>query len=314
MSVTGEAIPASDVSVTSGSIALKILGKSGNFQITNGNKFILFTLDRLQEVDAAGKRIQFVNPHVFNSALSWGPVTPNVKIPGSDVSATMIKLNAAFGLEKPVGKKPNTTASTTITFILTVYIAQGTGTYTFADSTFPIKANDVKYTIEVSNWPFANSSNMLQFGLAMRTNTTDSSGGNTIKSQAELKTASLAVGKVVVKSPLVAIIDDNVSNKILSSTYGNGSGIQLSFPSFAKSLVYDPVVDTSGSTDTSTYTVPTTDSSGQTVLGGDTTLVAPDTTNLPVKAGQLFGISYIWYVIAVVLLIFLVWTRRSGRK
>ena len=60
----------SDISLNNGNVSLKVLGKSGNFQITNDATKISFTLDRLQEVDATGKQIQFVNPHVFKSRCS----------------------------------------------------------------------------------------------------------------------------------------------------------------------------------------------------------------------------------------------------
>jgi hypothetical protein len=275
----------SDISLGTGNVSLKVLGKSGNFQIANGAKYILFKLDRLQEVDSGGKRVQLVNPQIFKSALSWGPVTPNVVIPGSTVAASMVQLNASFALGKiggsPGGKgKPtsSTPAPAMISFVLSVYIATASGTYTYADATFPVNANDVKYTIEVSNWPFASSTNKLQFGLAMQTDTTDTAGTNTIKTKSDVTSASVAVGGAVIETPLLAIIDDTVSTNVLTSTYGNGTGIQFTFPSFAKSLVYDPTVDTSGNRDTSSFSSSTADSSGTTVVGGDASLVTPDTT------------------------------------
>lgn len=49
--------PTADISFANDKLSLKVLGKSGksNFQITNGFNFILFKLDRLQEVDITGK-------------------------------------------------------------------------------------------------------------------------------------------------------------------------------------------------------------------------------------------------------------------
>ncbi|RYE14853.1 MAG: hypothetical protein EOP45_19115 [Sphingobacteriaceae bacterium] len=282
-----------DISFANGTVSLKVLGKSGNFRIANGTKFILFTLDRLQEVDTTGKKVQSVNPQVFKSALNWGPVTPDVMIPGSTVAATMVQLNSSFVLGKPGNDKTTTTtAPSNITFNLTVYIAKESGTYIFANSTFPVNANDVKYTISVSNWPFVSTTNMLQFGLTMRTNTTGSTGTNTVKTKTNPTSASIAVGGAIINAPLSAIIDDNVTNNVLTSTYGNGSGIQFNFPSFAKSLVYDPTIDTSGTTNISTYITPTTDSCGTTVVGGDTSLVTPDTTYVPLIVKEDTPIHY----------------------
>jgi hypothetical protein len=300
-----------DITLANGNVSLKVLGKSGNFQITNGSNFILFTLDRLQEVDSTGKQIQSVNPHVFKNALNWGPVTPNVVIPGSTVAATMVQLNASFVLNKP-GKPRTTTTAPAITFVLTVYIATESGTYTFANSTFPVNADDVKYTISVSNWPFVASANMLQFGLAMQTNTTGSTGTNIVKARTDSTSASVAVGGAIINTPLSAIVDDQVTNNVLTSTYGNGSGIQFNFPSFTKSLVYDPTIDTSGTTNTSTYITPTTDSTGSTVIGGDTTLVTPDSTYITSATGHIFGISMFWWIVVFIAL--MVWAILFWRK
>lgn len=288
-----------DISISKGTVSLKVLGKSGNFQITNGTNRILFTLDRLQEVDATGKLIQSVNPHIFKTALNWGSPTPDTLIPGSTVTSTMIQLNSTFTLDKPGKGKPGSTQTTTgtnISFALTVYIAEGSGSYTFADSSFPIKENDIKYTISVSNWPFASSANMLQFGLAMETNAT---GTKSVKTLADTKSASVAVDGAVISSPLLAIIDDQITNRVLTSTYGSGTGIQFSFPSFTKSLIYDPTVDTSGSTDTSSYTTPTVDSNGSTVVGGDKSLVTPETH----VGSSKFSVSYTFLIIALLALI-----------
>lgn len=309
----------SDISLSEGNVKLKVLGKSGNFRIDNGDKFILFTLNRLQEVDSNGKRVQFVNPHVFKTALNWGPVTPNVMIPGSTVAATMVELNASFTLGKPQnGKKADDTISTSniITFGLQVYIATATGSYTFAESTFPVNKDDVKYTISIGNWPFVDPTNLLQFGLAMQTNTTTSTGENSVKTLADTNSASVAIGNAIIETPLVAIIDDVVTNNVLTSTYGSGSGIQFSFPSFSKSLVYDPTVNTSGTTDTSAYTTPNTDADGTTVVAGDETLVTPDTTSSDSPDSDM---SYIWlicamFIVLVMVVVFLMRRSSVSRK
>lgn len=289
----------SDIQLSEGNVKLKVLGKSGNFRIDNGNNFILFTLDRLQEVDSAGKQIQFVNPHVFKTALSWGPVTPNVTIPGSSVTATMVELKAAFTLGKPQNVKNASETASSITFDLQVYIATASGTYSFGETTYPVNKNDVKYTIAIKNWPFVDTANMLQFGLAMQTNTTASTGENTIKSKLSTESASVAFGNTIIETPLVAIVDDKVTNNVLTSTYGNGFGIQFTFPSFTTSLVYDPTVNTSGTTDTSAYNTPTVEADGSTVVAGDESLVTPDTT-----FGNASGsMSYIWLIVLFVFIV-----------
>jgi hypothetical protein len=261
-------VDADDV-VTDAGHTVKVLGQSGTLRITKQDKSsIQLSMDKLEELDASGAVVQralSLNAKQFawqgptSSAFNGIPVTTYY------ISSTLEIADQTVG----------------VPFVVQVFVFNAGGVFTWAGNDWNVKKGQIKFTLDIQNWPFKTAGNRLCFGVC-----TKSTGGkHASKLLAPLRDGDtdpvLSAYKNDVKKSLVAMVgpsallfpkvvqindplqsdtmvnSENVSittydtSTIVTAPAASGKpaeshvndGIQWIFPYFTKSLVYDPTID-----------------------------------------------------------------------
>lgn len=213
---------------------------------------INLALSRLEEIDATSKVV--VKADNFNQ--SNGLWTDFMQTQSNNVSvrstmyATTLKVNGTL---------------TTIAFALTTSIYATNSTAMNGNQSLTVPAGGLKFTVMVSGWNFKATTNKLRFAIAIKAKGRGVNATTLARLQLKLKSgAEASVNRVdfgegmFMDAPSNAVldgVDKNVS--ITITTTGNLTECVWIFPSFKKSLHYDPVISSDNTTTVSTTTATT---------------------------------------------------------
>ena len=266
-------VDANEVTTDNG-LAVKLLGQSCAIRITKqDNSSIQLSLDKLEELDSSGAIVQSSSP-LSTTNFAWHGPTPSVL---NDVPVTLFYVSSTLSI---AGQTSAAQTAVAIPFVFQVFIFNADGVITWAGQNWNVKKGQVKFTINIQNWPFQATSNRLRFGVCVKSN-----GGKHKSKAAPLRDgdtdpALAGYRKDVQKSyvtmsgpaalllPKLVQINDPLNNDTLQNSedllisaydanstpngYAGaaamppvnlGDGIQWTFPYFSKTLVYDPTID-----------------------------------------------------------------------
>lgn len=254
------------------------LSPAGN---SSSGQLITLKMSRLKEVDASNTTVQEAKNFQSMNA-SWTDFEP-LTINGSDAYASYFL--TTFKVQDTANK--NATEDTTFNLTATIYT--GNGTAMNGNQTINVPAGALKFSVSILNWPFASTTNSLQFVVELVTRGKKGGKGGAPKkgpkpgNHPHLDRVDMGEG-MFMDAPTLADIDDGTIEAVQSSINTSNNKVELVwvFPSFSKSLYYDPVLgsedtssaDTTGSTDgsvptpapTPTPTPSTTKSGGASIL------------------------------------------------
>jgi hypothetical protein len=202
-------------------------------------------MDRLREIDSSGGTTKNKVSAFASHDFTWSqPEEIDIMTNGSDLArGTRVSFSAhvRVGNSSPNAPKANFTMET-ITY-------HTNGTAENGNTTIIVPEGALKFTIEVTGWPFLNTNNSLQFGVDIRVNHrnglklevkppngTDSSGGTKF---------NLGDG-LLIDIPTTAVLDgEQKAIEASLNVDGVRQTLQWTFPSFQSSLYYDPVISAS---------------------------------------------------------------------
>ncbi|TYZ66749.1 hypothetical protein PybrP1_001930 [[Pythium] brassicae (nom. inval.)] len=229
---------------------------------TNGQSINL-ALSRLEEYTASGQLA--VKAENFNTAdaIDWSDFVQS-EVNGVAVSSTsyLAKLDI----------KDKGAVIGTVALNVTASIFAANGTTMNGNQSVPVPVGGLKFTLAISDWPFRATTDSLRFALTLKAKAKADGTNPKALAQPEKKklNGTAAVAKIdrvdfgegmFMDAPSVAVLD-GVSTDITASVEAGAGGVVeyvWVFPSFKKTLFYDPVV---GSTDVSAQT--TTDTTATT--------------------------------------------------
>lgn len=184
------------------------------------------------------------------------------------------------------GNGPN---SETANFTMTTITYHEDGTAQNGNETIFVPKDGLKFSIEVSDWPFLSADNFLQFGVDLRvqkgdgTDATLQSGSGTPNGPRNQR-FDLGDG-LSLDAPSTAVIDgmqaDIVSTMDVSS---NRQSLDWTFPAFESTLYYDPFI---GATPVSSNGVPTESPSLVPAQPSQGPTISRETTEAPSLASSL---------------------------
>jgi hypothetical protein len=245
-----------DSTISQSGATVSFSGKGGavKFQLSNGGYFIVAFRGLY---DSDGRRASGFSDGTF----SWkGPtagyceqlrcsiltITANVTVPVC-TTATSATGNSSSNNETSGTSGSGTSGSGggSCTIYLVTFSAQAilfndTGNYTYGDNTISVDPTTIKFSYNISSWPFKNPSGSTLYLLI-----TASSDGTTLGTDADTK--GLVVGNGRFRLPNYAFLDDTVTkivigyNRDSSVTSGSQAGLVFAFPQFNRTLYYDPV-------------------------------------------------------------------------
>lgn len=221
------------------------------------NHMMQMKLNRLFEVDENGNGVSNKAQN-FNAAdYSWSD--PEYKVDDAD-NSSIISVRERMDARVRVGK-PNDNMFTN--FSMTVEVFFSDTIIPYANDTINITAGEMKFSIEIEDWPWKDTSNFLSFGTKVKVKTRL---GNDIQGNAidrlELGNRFELGDDMFIDSPYPVILDyNNIAQTVVETGNLDGDGIEIdwTFPHFNENLYYDPVmgdrlleVETSSPTSTPT--------------------------------------------------------------
>lgn len=263
-------------------------------------RFMILGWDKLEEIDSQGRFQQGILNFAAQRGLSWSTPAPPVSGTADDlgIPSIMTKLSISAGSSTSAhlkffgrggyggggggGSSGRGTAtdgssrgtqyysapltSTDMVLTMKVYLFTQDGSFTWAGQTWTVKSGQVKFTLNISNWPWLSTSNSLRFGMQMVSDNPDSQD-DSIRTKRGSQTNALAINSGQLFIPSTVILDGTVYTS--SSSIATASDTLSSDTSTTSS--------TSTTSDTSSASNTTTDTSSST-----TTSSVPDkiTTNI----------------------------------
>lgn len=134
-----------------------------------------------------------------------------------------------------------------VPFKVETWLYQETGTAKNGNQTVEVRKDSLKFTVSIASWPFENPLNELTFGINI-----DTKGGKseaTKEQKSGKKEASIGFGEDGSLDVSQTAIVDGVEKDIVVNTVG-GKGkvtVEFTFPHFANTLKYDPVLTAAAS-------------------------------------------------------------------
>ena len=231
------------------------------------NHMMQMKLNRLFEVDENGNGVSNKAQN-FNAAVySWSD--PEYKVDDAD-NSSIISVRERMDARVRVGK-PNDNMFANFSMTVEVYFSDTIIHY--ANDTINITAGEMKFSIEIEDWPWKDTSNFLSFGAKVKVKTrlgNDIQGNATDRLELELGNSggNMAIERfelgddMFIDSPYPVILDyNNIAQTVVETGSLGDDGIEIdwTFPHFDEHLHYDPVmgdrlleVETSSPTSTPT--------------------------------------------------------------
>jgi hypothetical protein len=248
VSLGGHSLEQGDSSVTADDDA-------PNFQMSDkrsGNRFFVLGIDNgLKEVSASGNEVHNIPSFSGDGNIRYG--VPYKALVGS-TDAQCLNYTG--------------TLSNSATLNVQFCVTGGNTTVTFGSKTLNVPASSLKFTLEVDNWPFVSSTNLLQMQAYIklrsgegndvthqsenhRRRRSEHSGsgsmGEGVDDHEEKVSFNLQSGDGLFSYPHYALCDGVEQNVTVTSWAEEHSlKFQFQFPSFTSKLVYDPIVSFSG--------------------------------------------------------------------
>jgi len=225
--------------VVNSNISVHFAGQSGQVTVrrvddTKGSTTVTLQFDKLEEWDANNNTL---SPPVAialpTQSFVWAaPVIVNYQ----GYNATELTLTASL--------------SNGGTFQATAYIFFEDAQVTDGNNTYTVLTDHCKLTFTVTNWPFKATSDYLVIGALLKYKGGAKGDPTDIKDKdSKEKTIVFGGGSIDVANTATL---DGVSQPVTPTLYSKSAGankfvgIQLQFPSFKNTLVYDPSIGISG--------------------------------------------------------------------
>jgi len=251
-------LPAVDVkTTTTNGLSVICEGKSGAIKVTlpeNGGSFRIY-LDKVEEIDGVTSAIVKSVKKFKETNMTWVKTSELFQ----ELAVDKLQFTVPFN-------KEGEPQAGSMKFI--VYIFKADGSIVWAEETFDVLKDQVKFTFEIEQWPFVKTTNKLRVGVSMNA----VGGKHTTKRKMIKKDKAnkgkkpktvdddddprkdddvVLLGPAALLAPTVCTIN-NVTNTsvmdiapVVSSEYdGAENGIQWTFPYFSSRLVFDPTIDT----------------------------------------------------------------------
>lgn len=214
-----------------------------------------FKLYKMIERNPNGQKVNRVNEFEDDKArFTW--LKPYNAITSNGYNATIAKF-VAIVPERPTSGSSNPIAYVNVN--VTTYVYAKDVTVQFGSKTISVPKNTIKFTVDIANWKFANPANTLTFGVKIKIQRKDGQECKEIKIKSkddskdddhnkEKRIFFSDSGHGAIDFPSFAIIDGvetpiNATLRSPDSGDDKINGIYWSFPSFQKTLLYDPVLD-----------------------------------------------------------------------
>ncbi|KAE8882952.1 hypothetical protein PF005_g18822 [Phytophthora fragariae] len=258
-------------------------------------KFMKLAVASLTELDAEGSTVTSVDKFKPKSS-DWTDIVQK-DVNGVTVSSTTFVTVLAVGAQK-----------TSVQFNLTADIYQGTTEVTYGTQNLTVPAGALKFTVDIAEWPFADAANTLTLAVTLdakgpKDKSLDkpkkkSKGSDTGSSDAaDIDRVDMG-DSMFMDAPTYAIVDGDevpLVNSSVVDTVGD-TEFQWVFPSFTKTLHYDPVLGDATTTSSTTSSGSTTTSSGSTSSPSATTTTSTSSASVlslsSLVAGGLASIAY----------------------
>jgi hypothetical protein len=232
-----------DSAASSRNLGVQFVGHSGKvklFPSSGSNSFFMLGVESLEEVtstDTNQTSVAKINTFA-NTDFDWSdPKVVNVTDSnGNNNTAVAVTLMTSFSLKS---------SSNTIGFNFTAYLVNNT--QTIGNET--VDSNSVKWTVSVTNWPFQSTSNYLKLTVGISASGNNSLGTSTASNGG--KKVTYGDGSIQFAPNCTLDQTKNVAvSKVSSNVNGNQLSVDLYFPSFNSSLLYDPVMTVGSATTT----------------------------------------------------------------
>jgi hypothetical protein len=191
---------------------------------TSSSEFFAFELRQL--IDSKGNRVENL------SQQPWKISGPEVLVRDGLGAQKYV----ASGLVNVTSKSGEFIALTTVEVIVELFSEVGSVKY--GSSSIRVFPGSVKFSYKLSSWPFASVSDRIYLGIRSM-----ASGNGGVYSEG----TRLRVGDGFIDTPLIAQVDGNdvPIRALFNKNSSNEAYLLFEFPSFAKSLYYDPVASLS---------------------------------------------------------------------
>jgi hypothetical protein len=218
---------AKDAQFVNDEITVQFLGHSGKFKLwrtqSGGDTNIEVSFDKLEEVDMSGKKQASIN--LATTDFAWENLGA-VRYQGYDATEVMLTTTLSNGANLTVDS----------------YIFQVDAKVIHGNTTYTVAKNHVKFTVIIHDWPFASTSNTLQFGCECKFK----GGSKGFPDKLDPKNANeqkLVFGPGQIDIANKALVDGDemkISPTIVSK--GAFTGVTFEFPYFSSKLEYDPTL------------------------------------------------------------------------
>lgn len=216
-------VVAADASASTDAVSVEFQGSSGGFKLfpVGEDKFIQISSDKVIEYDIDGNQVG----GTFSPAGgSFAPVSTTV----SDEKKVY---HAIYNNEKRG-----------INFTMGCMLAQENTTVfdPVANDTVTVRENTLKFSVAIEGWGFKNSNNTLVYSISIKDKTGNKTSEKAGSNATQPKMFNLDDGSI--ETPLTAVADGEDVAVQVTSSEGVKQIISFTFPSFTKSLKYDPDV------------------------------------------------------------------------
>lgn len=224
---------ANDRTVSTSGVTVDFVGQSGKVKLypnSEPGRFVMISMDRLDEVDDDGNTVQSAR-NFASTDFTW-----NTRWLSTGVEVR-------FETDVPVGTGSNPPSAD---FKMITFLSNQTESVRLYNTTFntTVPAHELKFTVIVENWPWQSSDNKLQFGAEVKAKQSSSEDGL----EPSLKDGQFYFGSgLVLKTDATALVD-GTSEPVSTSGSSNGNKFTVSweFPHFDSRLEYDPSMSTDG--------------------------------------------------------------------
>lgn len=258
-------------------------------------KFMKLAVSSLTELGVDGGNVTSVSKFKPKSS-DWTDIVQK-EVNGVNVSSTTFVTILTVGTDK-----------TSVQFNLTADIYQTTTEVTYGTQNLTVPAGALKFTVDIADWPFADAANTLTLAVTLDAKgPNDKSLGKPKKRAKGSDTGSSDAADIervemgdsmFMDAPTYAIVDGEelpLVNSSVVDTVGD-TEFQWVFPSFTKTLHYDPVLGDTTTTSSTTSSGSTTTSSGSTTMPSATTTTSTSSATVlslsSLVAGGLAAIAY----------------------
>lgn len=235
LALTAVAVVATDRSYTSGGITLGVQGASGSIKLytaADSTNFIQIKQDGLQEVDSTGHSVSGGHSVSIASGgdAAWTPLTAYTQADGVVYAATQFT-------------NTYTVDHANVAFSVLVRLYSNTTTVNAGATTLSVVQNAVKFDVNVTGWPFAASTNALQWTVELSSKGGDNDG-HTSNTRGSGK-QGVVFSNGLMDYPLTATVDGTSGATVTAALATNGNNkqtITFSFPAANRTIWYDPVL------------------------------------------------------------------------